>query len=80
MVSFRKGEGIEPRLEVGHRHTHQFGYGLAPDLHIFRIGTQSRTVAVGTGGLATIAGLEHTVLYAVLVLVKPPEESVYTLP
>ena len=69
---------VEPCLQSDHGHLHQVGDAVAVDLHIFCLGLQSGAVTDGTGGLATIPGHHHPILYLVLVVLHHFEELVDT--
>ena len=66
----------EPLLQPHHGHLHQVGDAPATYLNILSFGLQACAVALRAGGLATVAGHHHAVLYLVLVLPHHIEEGV----
>ena len=69
-------EVCEPFFQVHHGHLHQFGYAHAAYLHPCCLLLESGAMAQGADRLATIAALQHAVLYLVLVFLDHLEERV----
>ena len=75
---FCKLQLVEPSLQIGNRHFHQFGNASSAYLHIGGFLLESCAMAVGTNRLATETAQHYAVLYFVLVLFHHLEEGIDT--